>query len=361
MIKPIHDFISFTFRPQAASSAAMIKRLQMVHGGAGWTQFVRENIKRAKWEGMNVTAPAQELFKLMDTGDQRIANEACSKMGLKLLEDLKDVISDFYFEPRGFGHFGYLVSYALYRGGKACGIAAWGGRNCGVFVQLTGRGCAKVCMESLHSRLKQLPEIKLTRVDVAADCKCGEYDFDWCKEQYAQGGFTSSGRTPKFKEIKSGGTMDSEGNESFEDGCSFYVGIRENGKMFRGYEKGKQLLGEGVALAPELKNWFRLEVEIHSKSRRIPLDILLDPAAYFAASYPCLGFISCLSKPIKTIQKVAKAETKKLINHARTSYGSLVRVLRRIGKSDSEIVEMIISKSDKLPRRLNDLQYFNTA
>lgn len=361
VISVIHDFLSFTFRPQSASSQWMINQLRMKHEGAEWHQFVRENIKRAKWEGMNMTAPAQELFKLLDTGDQRIANEACSKMGLKLLENLKSVISDFYFEPRGFGHFGYLVSYALYRGGKQCGMAAWGGRNCGVFVQLTGRGCAEVDFKLLHSTIKDLPEIKLTRVDLAADCKRGEYDFNWCKEQYAEGGFTSSGRTPTFTEIKSGGRLDDQGNEFFDGGRSFYVGKRENGKMFRGYEKGKQLLGKGVVLAPEIQDWFRLEVEIHNNSRKIPLDILLDQAAYFAAAYPCLGFVSALAKPIKTLQKVAKAETQKLINHARTSYGSLVRVLRRVGKSDSEIVEMLISKRDRLPRRLNDLQYFNTA
>src|SRR5438309_783047 len=61
------------------------------------------------------------------------------------------------------------------------------------------------------------------------------------------------------------------------DGCTFYVGARANGKMFRGYEKGRQL-GDAQS------NWFRVEVEFRAKDRLIPLDVLTDPTPYLAGS-----------------------------------------------------------------------------
>lgn len=359
MLNVIHDFLSFTFRPEAASSDAMIARLKARNTG-NWVDYVRENMKRAKWVGDLLRVPSQDLYQLLDTDQQRQLNSAVTEMGLSVLNRLKELIYDFDFIPRPYGMFGYLYSYSLVRGGKACGVAAWGGRNCGVMVQLTGRACAYTDFGRLHRLVSGLPDIRITRVDLAVDAKRGEYNFEWCKSQYESGGFTSGGRSPSFTEIKSGGLI-KEGQEVFEGGRSFYVGKRESGKMFRGYEKGRQLIGQGLKLESDLQEWFRLEVEIHNTARKIPLDVLLNPSDYFAGAYPCLSFISALAKPIHTIKKVMRVEVQKLISHARTSYGTLINLLQKMGKSDSEIVEMLKSKRDRYPSRIENLMYINLA
>lgn len=64
-------------------------------------------------------------------------------------------------------------------------------------------------------------------------------------------------------------------------------------KMFRGYEKGKQL-GDIDS------SWFRGEIEVGADDKHfIPLDILINPTDYFCGAYPyCLELVESAKKSL---------------------------------------------------------------
>lgn len=177
-----------------------------------------------------------------------------------------------------------------------------------VQVYLTGEGCALVPdWPRLAQRLEEL-QARITRVDLAYDDHAGERDVDHCRSLYDAGDFTSSGRPPKANLIDDLGSG---------EGRTFYVGKRQNGKMLRCYEKGKQL-------GDEASPWVRWEVELHAKDRVIPYDVLTDPQSYLAGSYPALSFINEICRVIKTAKIKLSIQYTKLSNICRTQYGKLL-------------------------------------
>ncbi|MEK9156621.1 MAG: replication initiation factor domain-containing protein, partial [Patescibacteria group bacterium] len=154
----------------------------------------------------------------------------------------------------------------------SCGYIAFGGNNTYVdgkgkecrarerlTVHLTGEGCRRVFdFHFLYEQLFQLSDYEpsISRLDIAFDDHSGSRSVDFCRGLYQAGEFTSSGRPPKAQYIDDCGT---------DEGCTFYVGKRENGKQLCVYEKGKQL-GDSKS------GWVRWEGRIYSKDRIIPLD-----------------------------------------------------------------------------------------
>jgi phage replication initiation protein len=126
-------------------------------------------------------------------------------------------------------------------------------------------------------------------------------------------------------------------------GRTFYVGARENGKLFRAYEKGKQL---GNPDSP----WVRHEVELHNVDRVIPWDVLWEPGRYVAGAYPYLAWVSGEASRIRTIRETATVSLDFLKGHCQRTYGRLIGTLRRHGASDSEIVNTL--RRDGVPARL---------
>lgn len=106
---------------------------------------------------------------------------------------------------------------------------------------------------------------KIKRIDLAHDDFSGQHisvakALDW----FHAGGFTVGGRPPAPRYIDDLGTG---------SGKTLYLGSRENGKMIRVYEKGRQL---GDPLSP----WVRAEVEIHSTDRVVPWDTAAKEARF---------------------------------------------------------------------------------
>ena len=133
-------------------------------------------------------------------------------------------------------------------------------------------------------------------------------------------------------------------------GCTLYVGKRANGKLFRGYEKGKQL---GDARSP----WFRCEVELRAKDRVIPLDVLTDPAPYLAGAFPAMAFLSEIQSKIKTVKKAVEVTIEKAIDNARNSVGKLVNVLAAsLGWEPLHIVQTL--QREGTPSRLKPFDRF---
>lgn len=189
---------------------------------------------------------------------------------------------------------------------------------------------------------------KISRCDLAHDDIEGLYSSaELADESDTNGGFALTNKLPNVQHL--GDWKRHEGR-----GRTLQVGSRSNGKLYRGYEKGKQL---GNSESP----WFRHEVELGNKSRIIPLDILLHPSEYFAGTYPYMTEIAqyatnqenFCSTRIETIKKTMTISFHKSVQVVKHQFGRYMKVFRDIYQDDSEILEMLITeKTDYYPKRL---------
>jgi phage replication initiation protein len=251
-----------------------------------------------------------------------------SKHLVRLIFGAEQVMSD-----TGRGWSGYHKRYDI----DGVGLVAFGGNSNTIHIEITGTGCAQV---------KSWPDVvgtiedfggKITRCDVACDDHDGRrYCIDWCKAQYESGGFDPArGIRPKVRLIDDMGTG---------DGCTFYVGSRESGKLFRGYDKGQQLGDPNSA-------WFRVEVEYRAVHREIPLQILEQPGAYLAGAYPCLADCDIEQRQVKTFAYSAAAEFHKAIDHARKQAGRAIHAMLCLNDGDITSAFAILHRPE-LPKRL---------
>jgi phage replication initiation protein len=212
------------------------------------------------------------------------------------------------------GIHGFETSYAVYVGDAKVGVVANGGnhQNGWAYIGIDGAGCSWI---DDWDRAQQAPldicdNYQLKRVDIALDV-FGEGDaFDKTYQAYKDGKFSpaGSGRPPKCTRYI---------GERPEDGSTIYVGNRERDKFYRGYEKGKQLLGpaitaaitkdpesfewgdwvtqsmpyrkDGQLMAVNVWDWFRHEVEFKPKTNDLPMDLIDRRDQYFTGSYPYLS------------------------------------------------------------------------
>lgn len=271
---------------------------------------------------------------------------------------LKNCLSDSFsltFVDRDKGWMGYkyavdLVVLSPIGESQNIGFVAFFGQsqNNRFFVSLNASGCSIVDLSSIEYWLKNLKESRITRVDLAMDdFTCPFFNVDKAVEIYKEGGFkpvrgaspgvSTAGDWITGKDLK---------------GRTLYIGSRSSGKFTRIYEKGKQL-GD-----PDSK-WTRWETELHAHQKEpIPFDIVISPAKYFIALYPCYQdyFAHCLTVDqavkIKTLSKKSKLVLQELLFWASRSYGKLVYFLKDKGVSDCDIVSLL--SVDGLPSRLDE-------
>lgn len=225
------------------------------------------------------------------------------------------------------------------------GLLAFGGESQrgSYHIELNAHGCGLV--HDWH-KVKQWGEThsaRITRSDLAHDDYEGQtvsiqQAIDW----YEEGGFTGSGRPPKRQLI-----------EDFDsgDGKTFYIGARENGKLCRVYEKGRE---QGDKSSP----WVRVEVELHNKSRVIPWDIVVNPGYFLAGAYPCLKFLSAIQHKIKTIQKSVNMTYSRMVAWLKESAGKAVSLMLEVNQGDPEAVISQIVRPGR-PRRLQQFEDFD--
>lgn len=223
-------------------------------------------------------------------------------------------------EDAGRGYFGYTNSLKLGAGGSL-GMIAYGGESQGntVFFSLTGAGCKLVDDWAVVREWGEQRGARITRIDLAHDDFNGDYlSFEKVESWYLSGQFTNGGRAPSARAIT-----------DYDSGAgkTLYVGKRQNGKMFRGYEKGRQL-GKSDS------NWFRVEVEFRNKDRIINWDILTNPDYYLAGAYPCLNFLSRIQSKFQTVQKTVQITYERVLNWLRTSAGAALHALAGIHHGD---------------------------
>ncbi|MDA0148338.1 replication initiation factor domain-containing protein [Vibrio sp. LaRot3] len=257
-------------------------------------------------------------------------------------------------QPSG-GFAGYSHSAKLQCNGTQAGLVAWGAKNFGYYVSFSGVGCAAIKMDVLHKALLQMPDVRLTRVDIAFDDLQGHIDVPALRNAYENGDFITRGAPPKYGYFESGSLVTSDDKKKYgmvpDGGRTFYVGNRKNGKLFRGYEKGKQLK------SADYPNWVRLEVELRNNNRELPLEVLINSDPYFAGSYPALtAALDDVEPMIIPISRViARASFERYLEHARNQYGKFINLMNMVNETPQTVVALLtkgLTQSD-IPDRLN--------
>lgn len=218
-----------------------------------------------------------------------------------------------------------------------------------VLIMLYGAGCRYMpdAWEHIfYNYLKTMTKNpRITRIDLAHDDFEGAYSSpEKANKADTQGKFALTNKKPSVQLL-------GDWKRHSGKGRTIQIGTREN-KMYRGYEKGKQL-GDSDSL------WFRSEVQLSGKNRDIPLDILTDPTGYFVACYPyCMELIenaheySPTEKRIMVIEKTAKITFEKAKQIVKHQFGKYLRVFRDY-YTDKQILDMLVTdKLDYYPERL---------
>ena len=257
------------------------------------------------------------------------------------------------------GRFNYSYSATLYADGQQAGVICWGGKNLGCYVSFMGTGCNALDMNRLYEEIKNIPAIKITRIDLAHDDYAGKHSIKRALTKAKKGMFNSGGRPASYMYVESGHLTEKQLKENFQvlkeqgghetkstakksfgfipsKGKTLYIGSRESGKLLRIYEKGKQL-------GDKKSKWVRWEVELHSSQRVIPLDAMVKPSEYLAATYPALAFLSVEQCKIKTTIKQAAMTIERIVENQVTNTRKAINMMRVIcGMSDTEIVDKFV-------------------
>lgn len=254
------------------------------------------------------------------------------------------------------GMFTYEKSATLYRHDVNSGVIAWGANNGGVMISFSGTGCAGLDIPKLHHMLKKMPNVKITRLDIAYDDYEGKTTVLDYFQNLEEGGFCKTNQAPSWSFIQTGELQKLTAEQQADwrkkhgwqkrydcianGGNTLYVGSRKNGKMSRIYEKGKQM---GSDSQP---NWVRAELELRSVDRVIPLDALINTDGVFADAYPAFQFVSQLRFTIETTPRKRKHTgalvAERLNRYCSQSYGKYLNFLRHIQElSSDEIINQL--------------------
>lgn len=208
---------------------------------------------------------------------------------------------------------GYERSYGICIGDMPVGLVAEGGDNQRgwSYVGISGQGCSWVNdWDRAQEATSACDGYDLKRVDIAYDTFDLAKGFDATLKAYRAGGFNTGGRNPKCEPMKP---------ERWEDSAIIRIGNRERDKYYRGYEKGKQILGpqitaaiqseredfdplpwlthcttttqDGELVAANTLDWFRHELELKPKSNPLPEDLIDRRDQYFVGAYPYLNSV----------------------------------------------------------------------
>jgi DNA relaxase NicK len=207
---------------------------------------------------------------------------------------------------------------------------------------LSGEGCSLVqdwqkVYDALCAANLAGFDVRITRIDIACDFHEGQITYKDAQAAYHRGEFTTKGRPPKAEFIDDCGSG---------TGCTFYVGNRKSGKLFRAYEKGKQL-------GDKFSDWNRWECEWHGDNKRvIPFDVLINPKHYIAGAYRATSFISTITEVIKTSAKKTALVYKTARYWCRLQYGKLLNFANRgLGLDQQQIFHEFFDPSG-FPGRL---------
>ncbi|WP_316368086.1 replication initiation factor domain-containing protein [Candidatus Thiodiazotropha sp. CDECU1] len=264
-------------------------------------------------------------------GDTRLRNVA---------QLFVDAIPELGFSESDRGLYGFTHSGDLTIAGETVGKIATGGNNGRTFVEFTGKACAWIDREKWATWLDQV-NARISRVDLAYDDYEGSHSVHWMKQQYIDGEFKNRGQNPNVSQI--GPWLN---RDLWENGLTLYVGKRQNGKMLRSYEKGRQL-GDSKS------KWVRHEVEFR-RTREKPLttDMIRNPVEYLTGSYTPLEWIADVTPArVDRVKLETKITFETLVHYARLCYGKLFHVMSQVIGDPEKIIQQLCVEG--FPRRLN--------
>ncbi len=242
------------------------------------------------------------------------------------------------------------------------GIVHAGHTSKTVLVTISGQGCL-IANAGWETRLQWfLSGVNgwLTRVDLAYDDYEGSiFPVRQMREKAKEGAFTK--RRPPKLEVR--GQWEQADHQTESDpqkvelrgqwdqsdpnnaGLTLYIGCRSSGKLARIYEKGKQL---GMPESP----WVRFEVELHSSTFQLTLEMLTSPTKYFAAFYPCCEWIEQGGErcPMEYKVKCAFGSIQHSMDWIRHQAGGHLAYLRQ-NYGDKELLDLL-ERKDGIPKAL---------
>jgi phage replication initiation protein len=317
-------------------------------------------------EGLAIVTPrtpAKGQFTIIDTlrfSTQEMAfpgSFECvtpDEMASKVTAWLRQIFGFGYVVALDKGRDFYLWSYCIGDTKAPLGHFSFGGhRQRGtISFYLTGLGCTHASEgweQRLFAELSRHQDqgiaAHLTRIDIAYDDTAGLLNPRQCVPLLRSGGFDRFSNRPHVQQFG-----DWLGDDPRDKGLTFNLGTRHASQLLRVYEKNKQL---GI----NDMTWNRTEVQFSAHARILPLDMLLDPSAYFLAAYPCFSEVfghlaDTVFKQTEKKQKTAKATLEHLEHYAAIQVGALLNALIGLGRTPEQVVHGLRSWTNKLPRRL---------
>ena len=221
---------------------------------------------------------------------------------------------------------------ATYEIGEDLGHVGLGGNNDTVQIHLTGKGCL-LARDGWEQRLFDwlthvADEPRISRIDLAHDDFAGDVSVDHMFARYYRDEFTNGGRRP---------SVNLHGDWVLPDGKgrTLQVGSRENGLLYRGYEKGRE---QGDTESP----WVRHEVQLGNKCRVIPLNALVFPGQYFAGAYAALYDFGDKQTRIETGRKTTEASFKHVVEVAKLQMGRAINLMMDTYKDPARVIAELI-------------------
>ncbi len=257
-------------------------------------------------------------FYIGDYTDKSLLNDREQLIVADLSRHLIDIFGYGVTVERDRGNYHYERGFNL--GTNNWGNVYIGGQEDSVMVLISGQGLLAAkqgWQKRLYDFLTQLPDAKLTRIDLAHDNFYSATSLDDYFQMYLADLFTARVIRPQVRQ--DGDWV----NENIK-GRTLYVGARDSGKFLRIYEKGKQLGGQFSEMFP---NWVRVELQFGNKGRDLPFDILLKPAGYLAGGYPALANLYQQQEVIETRKKSLKIRFDKAIEVVRHQFGKYIHAI----------------------------------
>lgn len=211
-------------------------------------------------------------------------------------------------------------------------------------VQLSGECCKRMTrFDRLRAWCDDVLGATFTRIDLCVDDLEGRYPVELVREAYRSGEFATGGNYPGMDQK---GDWDVPGSPK---GRTYYVGSRANGKLYRGYEKGKEQGDPRSA-------WMRHEVEFRNEKRVLPSDMLLRCEEYFAGAYGfCSKLVAAAAERVRCKIKEARVRVDALVECAKTAYGRLIDVLLEHFEGDYASVVNVL-RVRGTPKRLQGIR-----
>ena len=265
--------------------------------------------------------------------------------------------------PRKTGWNGYDRSYNVSIADMPVGLVAEGGENQRgwSYVGISGVGCSWVKdWDRAQEAASECEGYETKRIDIAYDTFDTSKGFDATLAAYRARGFNTGGRDPKCEPMKP---------ERWEDSAIIRIGNRKADKYYRGYEKGKQMLGplitaaikseredfdpspwithntvtleDGEYVAANTLDWFRHELELKPKTNPLPEDLIDRRDQYFVGAYPYLSTVlEGIESQAFVIPREAKPrlEAKLVANAIRRQWGPTLFTLLAAHNGDVQAV-----------------------